>query len=138
MFFASKESSLRLPTRDALTVGWLEAMCPLIAGEVKERAVLDAGRSSHGRPIQRIQRASAGQGPIAEQINRAKLHIRAQSFKHIFANDVTDDKPVPNGLFQIYQLTDPIAIISLSIDGMQRVRVVGTARTISIYSRVNT
>lgn len=119
MFFASKESSLRLPTRDALTVGWLEAMCPLIAGEVKdERYWTLVGQVMAGR-IQRIQRASAGQGPIAEQINRAKLHIRAQSFKHIFANDVTDDKPVPNGLFQIYQLTDPIAIISLSIDGMQ-------------------
>lgn len=118
MFFATKEASLRLPTRDALAHGWLDAMCPLIAGEVKdERYWTLVGQVMAGR-IQRIQRASAGHGAIAEQINRARLHIRAQSFKHIFQSDVTEDKLIPDGLFQLYRLTDPVAIIALSMDGM--------------------
>lgn len=119
MFFASKESNLRLPTRKVLTEGWMDAMCPLIAGEVKdERYWTLVGQVMAGR-LQRIQQASADQGTIAYQINLARPHIRAQSLKHIFQTEVTEDKLIPNGLFHVYQLTDPLAIILLSMDGME-------------------
>lgn len=119
MFFATKESGLRLATRKVLTEGWLEAMCPLIAGEVKDERYWKLVGQVMGGRIQKIQQASASQGSIIDQINQARPQVRAQSLKAIFQSDVTEEKPIPTGLRDVYQLNDPVAIIALLIDGME-------------------
>ena len=119
MFFASKESGLRLPTRDALTVGWMEAMRPLIAGEKKDERYWEVvGQVMAGR-IQRIQHASAAQGSIGDQINQAKSHIRARSLSMIFQKPVADDNPIPSGMSSVYEISNPSAAIALALDGME-------------------
>lgn len=118
MFFASKESGLRIRTREAMTEGWLEAMCPLIAGEVKDERYWELVEQVMGGRVQRIERASAKQGPIEDQINQAKPLIRARSVSMLFQQEVTNENPIPKGLVGAYQISNPVAAIATLMDGM--------------------